>query len=200
MVTNIATGNRQEPRLIRETGVEARVASIVEPLIEALGYRLVRVRLSGQNGLTLQIMAERPDGSMDVEACEEVSRIVSPALDVDDPVDRAYHLEISSPGMDRPLVRRSDFENYRGHLTRIETGTPIAGRKRLRGPIVAVHEDGVTIAAEAGGDEQAEEIEIPFSALASARLVLTDDLIREALKEDRKARREARKSRGKDAN
>ncbi len=193
-MTELEQTDRGEARLIRETGVEARVASIVEPLMDALGYRLVRVRMSAQNGLTLQIMAERLDGSMDVEGCEELSRVISPALDVDDPVDRAYNLEISSPGIDRPLVRRSDFEKWRGHLARIETGTPIGGRKRFRGAIAEVGDDRVMIMAEAESGQ--EEVAIPFDALVSARLVLTDELVRDALKADRRQRRQARKSRG----
>src|ERR1700751_3184602 len=109
-----------EPRLIIEPGLPARVATIVEPVLEQLGYRLVRVRVSGSEGRTVQIMAERPDGSMTVEDCEAVSRALSPVLDVVDPIDKAYRLEISSPGIDRPLVRRSDFERFADHLLRIE--------------------------------------------------------------------------------
>ena len=99
-----------EPRLIVDHGVAARVGAVVEPALRDLGYRLVRVRVTGVNGCTVQIMAERPDGAMTVDDCEAVSRAVSPALDVDDPVGRAYHLEISSPGIDRPLVRAGDFD------------------------------------------------------------------------------------------
>ena len=103
-----------EPRIVAETGQEARIANIVEPAINDLGYRLVRVRLSGMNGLTLQIMAERPDGTMGIDDCEAVSRAISPVLDIEDPVNAAYNLEVSSPGIDRPLVRRSDFETWSG--------------------------------------------------------------------------------------
>ena len=102
-------------------------------------------RLSGQNGLTLQIMAEREDGTMTVEDCEEVSRAVSPALDVEDPVDKAYHLEVSSPGIDRPLVRKSDFVDWAGHEARVETSILVAERKRFKGKIVSAGEDAVTI-------------------------------------------------------
>ena len=101
-------------------------------MLRAIGFRLVRVRLSGQNGLTLQIMAEREDGTMTVEGCEEVSRAVSPALDVDDPIDKAYHLEVSSPGIDRPLVRKSDFAIWKGHLVKVDTSILVADRKRFR--------------------------------------------------------------------
>ena len=124
-----------DPRLIAEPGVAARVASIAEPVIEGLGYRLVRVRITGAEGCTVQIMAERADGSMTVEDCEVVSRALSPVLDVNDPVDSAYRLEISSPGMDRPLVRRSDFERHAGHLVKIEMAVAHQGRKRFRGTL-----------------------------------------------------------------
>jgi ribosome maturation factor RimP len=116
----------EDDRLIRESGTEARVAAIIMPVMRDMGFRLVRVRLSGQNGVTLQIMAERLDGSMTVEDCEEVSRAVSPALDVDDPIEKAYHLEVSSPGIDRPLVRAADFEAALGHVAKIETSQPLA--------------------------------------------------------------------------
>ena len=116
-----------EPRLIVEPGLAARVAAIAEPVLESLGYRLVRVRVSGSDGCTVQIMAERPDGTMLIEDCEAASRALSPVLDVADPVDRAYRLEMSSPGIDRPLVRRSDFERYAGHVAKIEMS--VAGRR-----------------------------------------------------------------------
>ena len=132
-------------RLITETGVAARVATIVEPVIADLGFRLVRVKVSGQNGCTVQIMAEREDGTMTVEDCEAVSRSVSPALDVEDPVGRAYHLELSSPGIDRPLVRRQDFERWAGHEAKIEMAVPVAGRKRFRGVIRGVEGEAVVL-------------------------------------------------------
>src|SRR5262249_56102597 len=113
-------------------GLSGGGAMIAEPVIEQLGYRLVRVRVSGAEGCTVQIMAERLDGTMTVEDCEAVSRALSPVLDVADPIDRAYRLEISSPGIDRPLVRKSDFERYAGHVAKIETAVPILGRKRFR--------------------------------------------------------------------
>ena len=134
-----------EPRIITETGLEARIANIVEPTVEGLGYRLVRVKLSAMNGATLQIMAERPDGTMTVDDCERLSRDLSPALDVEDPIDRAYHLEVSSPGIDRPLVRRSDFERWAGHLAKIELSRPVHGRKRIRGVLAGVEGDGTRV-------------------------------------------------------
>src|SRR6186713_3703279 len=113
-----------EPRLVIEPGVAARVSAVAEPVLNGMGYRLVRVRISGEAGTTVQIMAERPDGTMLIEDCEAVSRALSPVLDIADPIDRAYRLEISSPGIDRPLVRKSDFERYTGHLAKIETAIP----------------------------------------------------------------------------
>ena len=187
-----------DDRIIRESGVDARVASIIAPVLRAIGFRLVRVRLSGQNGLTLQIMAEREDGTMTVEDCEEVSRAVSPALDVDDPIDKAYHLEVSSPGIDRPLVRKTDFSAWIGHLVKMETSILVADRKRFRGKIAETDDESVLIERDqpAYGDEPS--VRIPFETIADARLILTDDLIRDALSKDNRARKEAKKNRGED--
>lgn len=185
-----------DDRIIRESGVDARVASIVQPVLRAIGFRLVRVRLSGQNGLTLQIMAEREDGTMTVEDCEEVSRAVSPALDVEDPIDKAYHLEVSSPGIDRPLVRKSDFDNWAGHQVRLETSVLVAERKRFKGTIVGTSESAATIEREQAPEGAAARVEVPFDSIAEARLILTDDLIRDALSKDNQARKEARKRAG----
>ena len=186
----------QDERIVRETGIDARVASIVEPVLEGLGYRLVRVRLSGQNGLTLQIMAERQDGTMTVEDCEAVSRAISPALDVSDPIEKAYHLEVSSPGIDRPLVRKSDFATWTGHLVKLETSVLVAGRKRFRGRIAAADATGVTIERDQPAYGEEPTSVVPYEAIDEARLILTDDLIRDALSKDNKARKEARKRRG----
>src|ERR1700748_1583881 len=130
-----------EPRLVVEPGVAARVSAVAAPVLEQLGYRLVRIKISGEAGCTVQIMAERPDGSMQIEDCEAVSRAMSPVLDIADPIDKAYRLEISSPGIDRPLVRRSDFERYAGHLVKIEMTVASHGRKRFRGMLVGVEGD-----------------------------------------------------------
>ncbi|MBL8580824.1 MAG: ribosome maturation factor RimP [Rhizobiaceae bacterium] len=195
-MTETADETVLDERIVRETGVDARVASIVEPVLEGLGYRLVRVRLSGQNGLTLQIMAERNDGTMTVEDCEAVSRAVSPALDVEDPIDKAYHLEVSSPGIDRPLVRKSDFVAWTGHLVKLETSIIVAGRKRFRGRIASADADGVTIERDQPAYGEEPTAVIPYETIDDARLVLTDDLIRDALSKDNKARKEARRRRG----
>lgn len=179
-----------EKRTIIEHGLEAKVAAIIEPEIEDLGFRLVRVKISGVNGMTLQIMAERPDGTMNVAGCEEISKAVSPVLDIEDPIDRMYHLEVSSPGIDRPLVRRSDFETWSGHIAKLETSQMIHGRKRFKGMIIKVEGDDVTFRREALGKDEAPEFVIPVGEIKDAKLVLTDDLIDEALKRD-KALREA---------
>ena len=163
-----------EPRIITETGTEARVARIVEPVALSLGYRLVRVKLSAMNGVTLQIMAERPDGTMTVGDCETLSRDLSPALDVEDPLDSAYNLEVSSPGIDRPLVRRSDFEKWTGHEAKIELSVPLDGRKRFKGVLAGVEGDNVAIDLE--GEE--ETALVPFAWVTEAKLVLTDQLLK----------------------
>ena len=134
-----------EPRLVVEPGVAARVSAIAGPVLQQMGYRLVRIRISGEAGCTVQIMAERPDGSMQIEDCEAVSRALSPVLDIADPIDRAYRLEISSPGIDRPLVRRSDFVRYSGHLVKVEMAVAHQGRKRFRGILAGVEGEKVHI-------------------------------------------------------
>jgi len=178
-----------DDRLIRETGIDARVAMIIRPVIAAAGYRLVRVRLLGQNGLTLQIMAEREDGTMDVDGCEEVSRAVSPVLDVEDPIDKAYHLEVSSPGIDRPLVRKSDFEAALGHLVKMETDVMVADRKRFRGKVSEVTADGVVLERDQASYGEDPAVRVPWDAISDAKLILTDDLISEALKQDKQAKK-----------
>ncbi|OWV96512.1 ribosome maturation factor RimP [Rhizobium sp. R72] len=183
--------NELEPRLITETGLDQRLADIIEPVLVDLGFRLTRVRMLNQNGATLQIMAERNDGTMTVEDCEAVSMAISPVLDVEDPIDREYHLEVSSPGIDRPLVRKSDFTRWQGHLLKCETSIMIGSRKRFRGKIVESDADGFTLERDqvAYGEEQ--KVVIPFTALSDAKLILTDDLIRDALRADKLAKAEA---------
>jgi ribosome maturation factor RimP len=170
-----------EPRLIAETGVAARVAAIASPVLAGLGFRLVRVRISGLDGCTVQIMAERPDGSMSIEECEAVSRALSPVLDVADPIERAYRLEISSPGLDRPLVRRSDFERHVGDIVKIELAAPQSGRRRFRGNLVGIDEGTARIRIEDGPDGETE-VPLPFDDMSDAKLVLTDELIAAALR------------------
>ncbi|MDR7143857.1 ribosome maturation factor RimP [Rhizobium sp. BE258] len=183
--------NELEPRLITETGLDQRLADIIEPVLVGMGFRLIRVRMLNQNGATLQIMAERNDGTMSVQDCEAVSTAVSPVLDVEDPIDREYHLEVSSAGIDRPLVRKSDFVRWQGHLLKCDTSIMIGNRKRFRGKILESNADGFTLERDqvAYGEEQ--KVEIPFAALAEAKLILTDDLIRDALRADKAAKSEA---------
>ena len=183
--------NEHEPRLITETGLDQRLADIIEPVLVGMGFRLIRVRMLNQNGATLQIMAERNDGTMSVQDCEAVSTAVSPVLDVEDPIDREYHLEVSSAGIDRPLVRKSDFVRWQGHLLKCDTSIMIGNRKRFRGKILESNADGFTLERDqvAYGEEQ--KVEIPFAALAEAKLILTDDLIRDALRADKAAKSEA---------
>ncbi|WP_027165901.1 ribosome maturation factor RimP [Mesorhizobium sp. WSM3224] len=191
-----AAASEADDRIIRESGIDARIALIVQPVLKAIGFRLVRVHLTGQNGLTLQIMAEREDGTMTVEDCEEVSRAVSPALDVDDPIEKAYHLEVSSPGIDRPLVRKSDFTTWTGHLVKLETSVLVADRKRFKGKIAEADADGILIERDKAAYGEEPTVRVPYDAIAEARLVLTDDLIRDALSKDNRARKEAKKRRG----
>jgi len=172
----------EEPRLIEEHGIAAAVARIVEPVLADLGYRLVRVKVSAVNGCTVQIMAERPDGSMSVDDCEVVSRGISPALDLDDPVGKAYYLEISSPGIDRPLVRRGDFERWAGHEAKIEMKVVTEGRKRFRAMLRGVEGNAAVIERLDARPDEAVRVLLPLIDLSDARLVLTDDLIRESLR------------------
>lgn len=193
--TDAAYAASSEPRLIVEPGLPARVATIVEPVIQQLGYRLVRVRVSSAEGCTVQVMAERPDGTMSVEDCEAVSRALSPVLDVNDPIERAYRLEISSPGIDRPLVRKSDFERYTGHIAKIETSMPIQGRKRFRGVLAGTEGETARIRRDDAAEGEETEIMIPIEEMSEAKLVLTDELVTEALRREKSAKREAREAR-----
>ncbi|KQR31924.1 ribosome maturation factor RimP [Rhizobium sp. Leaf155] len=177
-----------EPRLITETGIDQRIAEIIEPILTGMGFVLVRVRLSSQNGSTLQIMAEREDGTMTVQDCEAVSMAISPVLDVEDPVEKAYHLEVSSPGIDRPMVRKSDFVRWQGHLVKVETSILVDNRKRFRGKIAEVEADSFKLERDQIGYGEEPVVSIPFNTLSDAKLVLTDDLIRDALKADKQAK------------
>jgi ribosome maturation factor RimP len=168
-------------RFVREVGLEADLASLAEPVLHDMGFRLVRVRVSGRDGKTVQIMAERPDGSINIDECEAISRQFSPLLDVNDIVPGAYRLEISSPGIDRPLVRPSDFEDWAGHEAKIELNEPVDGRKRFRGELEGFEDGEIRLKVElkeAGGEAV---IGIPVGFVAEAHLVMTDELIRAAL-------------------
>jgi ribosome maturation factor RimP len=164
-----------EQRLTREVGPALRVAALIEPVLADMGFRLVRVKMTGS---TLQIMGERPDGSFSIDDCEKVSRAVSPLLDVEDMISSRYHLEVSSPGIDRPLVRPSDFESWAGHEVKIEMAVPVAGRKRFRGALEGFHEGEVRLYIEnPEGGKEPLLVGVPFADIGEARLVLTDELI-----------------------
>jgi ribosome maturation factor RimP len=180
-----------EPRLIIEQGVAARVAAIANPVLAGLGYRLVRVRVSGTAGCTVQIMAERPDGSMGIEDCEAASRALSPVFDVEDPIETEYRLEVSSPGIDRPLVRRTDFERYAGHEMKVEMAVAREGRKRFRGILLGVEGEATRLRRKDAAEGEEPDVLLPIADMAEARLVLTDELVRESLRRG-KADAEAR--------
>lgn len=181
--------NPREDRIITETGLEARIAHIVQPVLIGLGFRLVRVTVSARNGCTVQIMAERGDGTIGIDDCEAISRTLSSLLDVEDPVGRAYHLEVSSPGIDRPLVRRSDFVRWAGHRAKIELARLVDGRRRFKGTLLGLREDHAAV-REDDGEEGATEALVPLAEIEDARLVLTDELIRATLRADKQRAKE----------
>ena len=168
-----------DTRLARETGPAQRVAALAEPVLADMGFRLVRVKMSGP---TLQIMAERPDGTFSIDDCEAVSRALSPLLDVEDVIPSRYHLEVSSPGIDRPLVRPTDFEVWAGHEVKIEMAVPVAGRKRFKGNLEGYAEGEVRLFIEnpEGATKEPVLIGVPFADISDAKLVLTDALIEAA--------------------
>ncbi len=185
-----------EPRLIEENGLALRVAKIAAPALRDFGLRLVRVKITSAAGSTVQVMAERPDGTMTIEDCERASEQLSPTFDVENFMAHAYRLEVSSPGIDRPLVRLSDFERALGHEAKFEMAAPVEGRKRFRGVIESIDPGGgapiARILVLAEGKEEAR-VDLPIRDMADARLVLTDDLIRAALRREKQALKEARR-------
>ena len=185
-----------EARLIEDAGPGERVGRIAAPVLRDLGYRLVRVKISSGEGPTIQIMAERPDGTMSIEDCENISVALSPVFDVEEPMAQAYRLEVSSPGIDRPLVRESDFARAIGHEARVEMAIPVNGRKRFRGHLAAVESTPGGPSARmkvVASDGSESEAELPIRAMADARLVLTDDLIRSALRREKAALKDAKR-------
>jgi ribosome maturation factor RimP len=166
-----------EKRYIKETGLEARVARIVEPVVNDLGYALVRVKVTAENGCTLQIMAEDQSGRFTIDDCERLSKDISPILDVEDPIDREYHLEVSSPGIDRPLVRARDFQRYIGHEARVELADMVEGRKRFRGIIEAADDVSVTIHLPDAPKDTDPDHKLALANIAEAKLIMTDALI-----------------------
>lgn len=167
--------------LIAKTAIDRRLASIVGPTIEGLGFELVRIRLQGGKTRILQIMADRPDGGIEVDDCAKISTAVSAVLDVEDPIEDNYVLEVSSPGIDRPLTRLKDFEMWKGWEARIETSELIDGRRRFKGALAGVEDDEVLIEIEEGGEEIT--IGLKFDWLSDAKLILTEELIAEMLRQ-----------------
>ncbi|MET0406993.1 MAG: ribosome maturation factor RimP [Hyphomicrobium sp.] len=181
VTTELPTESADTERFLRETGVAAEIAAIVEPVLGDLGFRLVRVKVQGDGrDRIVQLMAERPDGSITVDDCEAISKGVSPVLDVSDPISGAYRLEVSSPGIDRPLVRPSDFEDWSGHEAKIELKEQIDGRKRFKGVLEGFEDGEVRIKADTG-EHGIQHLGLPVHLISDAKLVLTDELIREAL-------------------
>jgi ribosome maturation factor RimP len=185
-----------EPRLVVEPGAAARVSAVAGPVLQGMGYRLVRIKISGEAGCTVQIMAERPDGSMQIEDCEAISKALSPVLDIADPIDRAYRLEISSPGIDRPLVRRSDFERYAGHLVKIEMAIAHDGRKRFRGTLQGVEGEAIKLHRDDARANENADVMLVMEDISDARLVLTDELVAESMRRGKAAERELRQNLG----
>jgi ribosome maturation factor RimP len=180
--SGVVDATLDEPRLQAETGVAARVARVVEPVLADLSLRLVRIKLSTGPDATLQIMAERADGTMSIDDCEAASRALSPVLDLEDPISTPYRLEISSPGIDRPLVRVSDFRRALGHEAKVELSVPLDGRRRFRGMLAAVAGNELTLTLPDAKAGEAASVALPLDGIADARLVLTDALIRESLR------------------
>jgi len=162
--------------LIAKAAIDRRLAEIITPVIEDMGFELVRVRLMGGKTQLLQIMADRPEGGIEVDDCAAISTAVSAVLDVEDPITDPYTLEVSSPGIDRPLTRLKDFEEFEGYEAKLETAEPIDGRKRFKGVLAGVEGDEVMLNVAEG------TIGLQFDWLSDAKLVLTDELIREMLR------------------
>jgi ribosome maturation factor RimP len=167
--------------LIAKTAIDRRLADIVSPVIEGLGFELVRIRLMGGRTRILQIMADRPDGGIEVDDCAAISTAVSAVLDVEDPIEENYVLEVSSPGIDRPLTRLKDFDMWVDYEARIETTELIDGRRRFKGTLQGTEGDEVLIEIEEGG--QPLTIGLKFDWLSDAKLILTDELIAEMLRQ-----------------
>ena len=162
--------------MLAKSPMDRRIADIIQPTVEGMGYGLVRVRLMAGKTMTLQIMAEKPDGSIEVDDCAELSHALSAVLDVEDPISGEYALEVSSPGIDRPLTRPEDFERWAGWVARLETDELIEGRKRFKGQLRGVEDDEILIDIPEG------TIGLKFEWLSDAKLVMTDELVAESLR------------------
>jgi ribosome maturation factor RimP len=176
-----SASDNQHRRFARETGPARAIADLAEPVLEELGFRLVRVKVSGRDGGTVQIMAERPSGEMSVEDCAKISRGLSPVLDAHDPMPGQYRLEVSSPGIDRPLVRPSDFALWAGHEAKIELTELVDGRKRFRGLIEGVAKNEVRLKIELEGKAEPVTIGLPFSLINEAKLVADSESFKQDL-------------------
>ena len=187
----VAEARVSEERFIRETGAAAAIAELAEPVLESLGFRLVLARILSGQGTIVEIMAERPDGSMTIDDCRTVSLALSPVLDVHDPLPGSYRLQISSPGIDRPLVRPSDFEQWSGFEARVELKELIDGRRRFRGTLEGFADGELRIEVDLGKDQGIKLIGLPIALVGEAKLVLTDDLVRESLTRSKRALSEA---------
>ena len=170
--------------MIAKAPIDQRLAAIIQPSIEGMGYELVRLRLMSGKKITVQVMAEKPDGTMEVDDCAEVSRNISAILDVEDPISGEYTLEVSSPGIDRPLTRLTDFDRWEGYEAKLETESLIDGRKRFKGILSGTEGNEVLIEIDEG------TIGLDFDWLADAKLVLTDELIAESLRRSKREFRE----------
>ena len=164
------------PDMIAKAAIDRRIAEIITPVVEDMGFEIVRIRLMSGKETTLQVMAQKPDGTIEVDECGRISTAISAVLDVEDPILDAYNLEVSSPGIDRPLTRLKDFDQWQGFEAKIETEQLIEGRKRFKGTLAGVEGDEVLIEIEEG------TIGLQFDWLNDAKLVLTDDLIRDVLR------------------
>ncbi len=163
--------------LVAKAAIDRRLAEIIQPVIEGMGFELVRVRLMGGEHKTLQVMAQRPDTSIDVDECAQISTALSAVLDVEDPIADAYSLEVSSPGIDRPLTRLKDFDDWQGYEAKVETTELIDGQRRFKGELAGVDGDEVLITIPQG------TLGLKFDWLSDAKLVLTDELVKEMLRQ-----------------
>lgn len=180
-MTDLPEAGTPASSLIAKTAIDRRLAGIVSPVIEGLGFELVRLRLQGGRHPLLQIMADRPEGGIDVDDCAAISTAVSAVLDVEDPIEDKYTLEVSSPGIDRPLTRLKDFDLWEGYEVRIETSEQIDGRKRFKGVLRGTEGEEVLLEIENAGEMVT--IGLQFDWLSDAKLVLTDELIEEMLRQ-----------------
>lgn len=175
------TNDRTEKRFVHETGAAGEIAALAEPVVEDLDLRLVRVIVSGRDGGTVQIMVEDSNGTCSIENCTSISRLLSPLLDASDPIPGSYRLEVSSPGIDRPLVRAHDFEAWAGYEAKIELNETIDGRKRFRGRIEGFEDGEVRLEVELEGFDEPQMIGFPAEMISSAKLVMNDALIKAAI-------------------